>query len=144
MKALPDKLSELLELAMRDLEAVEADPRYRVDMSHWHEPRRDSEFCLVCLAGAVMAKTLRLRPTTRVQGLHARFGYNIGLKLRALDRLRRGEVVVALKTLALVSEDEVEEVGAALDLLPPHYSDDPAGFRTAMADLVAELRGRGL
>lgn len=60
MTTLPDKLSDLLELALGDLEKVEAMPEvYEVDMSDWHLPQRD-EFggrcgrCTVCLAGAVI------------------------------------------------------------------------------------------
>lgn len=55
---LPSKLSELLELAVRDALTCEAEPaRYRLDMGSWHSPGRDG-VCHVCLAGAVLAQTL--------------------------------------------------------------------------------------
>jgi hypothetical protein len=36
---LPEKLSDCLELALRDLEACEQDPAYEVDMKFWHKPQ---------------------------------------------------------------------------------------------------------
>src|SRR6187431_2046651 len=64
MSALPNKLSDLLELAVRDAQACEADPRYRLDMSAWHVPDGVGP-CRVCMAGAVMAQTIHLAPSER-------------------------------------------------------------------------------
>ena len=58
MNELPNKLSELIELAVRDVQACEADPRYILNMGRWHAPRNGG--CEVCMAGAVMAQTLRV------------------------------------------------------------------------------------
>ena len=55
-KRLPQRLSALIELAVRDAQAVEQDPRYTLNMSQWHTPAPGA--CLVCMAGAVMAKTM--------------------------------------------------------------------------------------
>jgi hypothetical protein len=52
---LPDKLSELIRVAVQDMEACRIDPRYKLDMSVWHIPR--DGICRVCMAGAVLAKT---------------------------------------------------------------------------------------
>ncbi len=49
------KLSELIRLALADLVKVEKDPRYEVYMGLWHIPNGT---CKVCMAGAVMAKTV--------------------------------------------------------------------------------------
>lgn len=59
-KTLPDKPSDLLRLAVRDLEATEADENYEVSMEAlWHPGMKpDLRPCLVCFAGATMAKTL--------------------------------------------------------------------------------------
>lgn len=54
---LPTKPSALLRLALEDLEAVEADKKYKVAMGKWHEP---NGACKVCLAGSVLAKTLQV------------------------------------------------------------------------------------
>lgn len=80
---LPDKPSELLQLALNDLEAAEASGQYNIDMSYWHSPgpqgrpmrdfpghsgdNRDvykNSLCTVCMAGSVLAMTLELEPTT--------------------------------------------------------------------------------
>lgn len=56
MTTLPKIPSALIRLAIADLEAVEKDSRYVVCMNDWHIP--DPMGCHVCLAGAVMAKTI--------------------------------------------------------------------------------------
>lgn len=64
---LPDKLSDLIDLAVDDLEKCERDDRYKVHMGFWHSPpiidyfgaqTNNKSKCLVCLAGSVMAQTL--------------------------------------------------------------------------------------
>lgn len=55
-KTLPDNLPDLIELAVRDARACAKDPRYALAMGVWHMPNGK---CSVCMAGAVMAKTLR-------------------------------------------------------------------------------------
>lgn len=57
-KLLPDNRSELLHLAVVDFTSVTKDSRYVVDMGNWHRPIPQSDRCAVCLAGAVIAKTL--------------------------------------------------------------------------------------
>lgn len=57
MNKLPNKLSDLLRLAVRDAQACEADPKYKLEMETWHCPSHDGRVCFVCMAGAVMAKT---------------------------------------------------------------------------------------
>lgn len=64
---LPDKPSELIDLALRDLADVESDPNYCVEMEvqwhaslYWYQSGRPK--CAVCLAGAVMARSLHAPP----------------------------------------------------------------------------------
>ena len=54
---LPEKASDLLELAVRDAMAVAKMKGYKLDMGTWHSP---NGVCRVCMAGAVMARTLRV------------------------------------------------------------------------------------
>lgn len=59
---LPEKDSDLIELALADLRLAEDDPNYGIYMGVWHE-RIGGEWgdaCQVCLAGAVLAKTFKL------------------------------------------------------------------------------------
>ena len=55
------KLWQLLELALSDFEKVKKDPKYIIDMDRWHSPDDKSGKCAVCLAGAVMAKSLGVK-----------------------------------------------------------------------------------
>jgi len=58
MIELPHKRSELIRLAVADLEKCEHDSRFIIDMSCWIISTRDT--CAVCLAGSVMAQTLNM------------------------------------------------------------------------------------
>lgn len=48
-------LSQMILLALSDLEEAEKNPKYRIDMGTWHSP---NSHCSVCFGGAVMAGTL--------------------------------------------------------------------------------------
>ena len=53
----PEKLSDLLELAIADARKLDHD-HYVPDWSVWHRPRPLDNKCQICLAGAVIAGTL--------------------------------------------------------------------------------------
>lgn len=135
---LPGKPSELIELALRDLAAVEADPRYVVDMLSWHSPLGTTETCAVCLAGAVMARSL---------GVDRRMGSNpecfrdddVTAKLMALDAFRRGNVSTALGFMQL----RPPPTDAWFRSIVP-YEIDPELFKEGMRDLAATLERAGL
>lgn len=55
---LPAKLWQWIDAAEKDVLEVADDPAYVLDMEVWHIP--DERVCHVCLAGAVMARTLKL------------------------------------------------------------------------------------
>lgn len=98
----PKTLGELMTLALKDLEAVEADPNCKVSMSDW--VKRDTEdghtFCYVCLAGAVMAKTLKgfeyvmdpyaIKTHSRRRLCVDDFGREWDSALKSLDWIRNG------------------------------------------------------
>jgi len=79
---LPNKISELLTMALNDLLKVEKLKDYTVDMAYWHTP--SGRVCLVCLAGCVIVEQKMCASTVKVAPGH----FNEGYKLRALDRLR--------------------------------------------------------
>src|SRR5690242_14702523 len=91
---LPEKLSELILVALADLEAVERDPDYLVEMCSWHEPNGK---CKVCFAGSVMARSLNapLRKFVRPGS----YDLHTESRLLALDRVRQGWVCCALKNI---------------------------------------------
>lgn len=109
MFRLPNKPSKLIRLAIKDLEAVEKNPRYTIDMTTWHTPSSGLKGCFVCLAGAVMAQTLRAdREGNR---LPHDFKKTFGLlpsknhkRLEALDFFRRGLLYAGLQVLGYPKE----------------------------------------
>ena len=92
---LPDKPSALLRVALSDLAKVEQDIRYKVDMSSYHVVRPGG-ICHVCLAGAVMAKSLKV---PFVSAIPARLPESD--EIYALEQLRVGELHRALLNLDL-------------------------------------------
>lgn len=130
---LPDKPSELIEIALQDLERVESQPdRYVVDMYRWHYTRPDG-LCAVCLAGAVM---------TRLPGRHASPGGVEDTRLRsqlwALDCFRVGSIRSGLRYLGL-STTELRE-----DVYVTPYHEDRDSFYADMRRMVSALRSVGL
>ena len=110
---LPDTLHETLRLAVKDLELVEQDSDYIVDMTQWHEPDpklpRDHNYekgrlnkdaagiqwdCKVCLAGSIMAKTFEVHPSLELRC--GSFPLPIANKLLAIDSIRKGSIGEAL------------------------------------------------
>jgi hypothetical protein len=59
---LPNKPSELIRVALKDLEEAERDPHYEVEMCTWHRPSSTTGVCTVCLAGSVLAKSCGVVP----------------------------------------------------------------------------------
>jgi hypothetical protein len=101
IKKLPEKLSDLIDLALDDLEKVERDPRYVLKMTVWHSSLDyDMESrCAVCLAGSVIAKTLEVPPNKSV--LPIDFDEHTKVRLEALDNLRCGYLREAARSVNL-------------------------------------------
>ena len=120
---LPDKPSELLEMALGDLRECAEDPAYRLDSSRWFSYRGQydsngravGEVCLVCLGGAVMAKRL---PCELGDDDSPTFLYEMGTigegdknKLHALDDFRTGDFADAFKEMGTpISDGQVAEL----------------------------------
>lgn len=100
MTVLPNKLSDLIELAIRDVQKCEAEPaRFRLAMGNWHMPVEDG-ICEVCLAGAVMAQTLAL-PDTHYVSFAFDGVRDFQQQLRALNDVRVGDMVIAVERLGI-------------------------------------------
>jgi hypothetical protein len=85
---LPDKPSELIRLALHDMRLCEVNPDYKFDMATWHTYVPSEHICYVCLAGSVVANTLKY-------DVNKCFTWNeLGKetqdKLDFLDSIRRG------------------------------------------------------
>jgi hypothetical protein len=101
---LPNTLHELLYIALCDLEKVEKDPRYRIEMEVWHNFNGLNNTCKVCLAGAVLAKTCDIPLESNSWEL-----FDLPWRhLRAIDWLRKGYINTAY--LILYDDNYKEEV----------------------------------
>ena len=102
MTTLPNKLSELLRLAVWDAVACEQMPEtYELNMGLWHSPSQG--ICRVCMAGAVMAQTLRMHPDDSVSGEPEDHDEDIATDENnpffAIDSMREGEFIMAAQCI---------------------------------------------
>ncbi len=130
---LPSKPSELILLALKDLRAVEKSKKYVVEMGEWHTPDYRDGKCAVCLAGAVMAKTLKV--SVHDDMLPYRMGINDD-KLRALDYFREGYVQGAFRYLGITVDWPDKKIAV--------YEHDAEAFHADMQQLAADLKAAGL
>lgn len=109
---LPDKLSALLRLAVHDARLVAKDPRYELDMDVWHSVHGNK--CAVCMAGAVMVRSLGVKPGDDgwevVAGLDGRENGPLGDKVYAVEALRIGDFVGAYNSVFRKMPTPAEEV----------------------------------
>lgn len=93
---LPDTPSQLLKLALTDLKKCERSKKFKINMNdYWYYQNKNT--CFVCLAGAVMVKSLNI-PTTyegNITPFSLMFDENIRRKLRAINSFRCGDIVMA-------------------------------------------------
>lgn len=118
---LSDKLSDLLELALSDLEFCENDSRYVIDMQQWLV-----DGCRVCLAGAVMAKTLNMDHVISV------FDLDDCGKFLAINDARVGDVYTAGRHLGK------ELIGYNIPVVP--YEENKELFKSQLNGLIHYLR----
>lgn len=140
---LPDLPSELLLVALTDLEWIETHPEsgYRVDMGQWHTAGVDGySGCRVCFAGAVMARRLDAPMHTSYPG---EFDDDTARKLSALDLFRKGAISVGLYRLGL-DDTALATTYATYAAEFPDYHIDRDGWWTQMLGLVGILQAEGL
>ena len=143
MKELPDKLSDLLEVGLEDLEKCEKDERYFIDMGEWHKPWPGG-ICAVCMAGSVMAK--RLKTDSRDLVLYpASFDDDTKNKLMAISHVSLGAIWAAFKRLRFstgLSVDSIMVTGEYGDAYfdPSSYSRNPRMFKVDIQRIIKALR----
>lgn len=99
---LPDKLSDLIDLAVSDYKALDQS-RYYPDSERWHVPYYvDNRACAVCLSGAVIANTFRGAIEFKYSPKDFEGSED---KLHALDRVRAGGIWSALDLLGVYAVD---------------------------------------
>lgn len=130
---LPDKPSALIRLALADLVKCERSKKYRIDMEFWHMPNSQ---CAVCLAGAVIAKTLGA-DSGRYVG-PSDFLNDTYRKLCALNAFRTGSCRAGFEYLR---RSVIRGRSFYRDIVD--YEDDPKEFKRDMRKLAADLEEAG-
>lgn len=129
------KPSELIKLAIKDLEIVESQPElYEIKMSEWHMCRTPDRKCWVCLAGAVMAVTLKVSPDVSTSPFNLE---EVEHLLLAINEFRTGYIYSGLKVMninKLVLKDR--EI--------TRYADNPTKFKSQMLEMANDLEAKGL
>ncbi len=149
---LPDTPSELLTVALDDLKKVERSTRYIVDMEFWHLPTKYAigkygynNKCVVCLAGAALAKTLKNDPgmwidpgnPDTVSPVQIGDNPSDAQKVYALDLFREGEVRQAMERLGYSEFDDLN----TRSITP--YDENPAQFKRDLRKLARDLMNLG-
>lgn len=133
---LPDKPSELIRIALKDLRKCEKDPRYKVDMDFWHAPNGK---CKVCFAGAVMAKRLGVPINVSIDSNMTESQPEY-LKLLALDYARLGWARDMATTMGCQFDRTL--IPGKVDLVP--YENNPAAFKRGMRAMADLMESHGL
>jgi len=141
MSVLPDKIGDLIRLAVKDLTLCEANPNYSIDMSEWHGYCSDDDVCYVCLAGCVLAQTVGL-PRYQWTDLTQR---DLDLtkqdreKIVMLDLLRVAKTNISYLT-SYVGSKEIEKMDKNNLLFnATRYQSDPGQFKIDMLILANSM-----
>jgi len=134
---LPDRVGDLIRLAVKDLTLCEANPDYTVDMGKWHYYDDERGVCEVCLAGSVIAQSLGFnKGTTSDPSIFVR---EINHKLNMLNfcryfppQLVDPDYAVLRKLFA--NYDKVHKSDEAFE--SAEYEEDPGQFKEDMLALA--------
>ena len=138
---LPDLPSDLITLALNDLEKCRAMPQiYTIDMEVWHDGMGEYHKCEVCLAGAVMAQTLQTPLHVSIDPSNCAFAVADSNKLLALNGFRGGAIRYGVSFMGI--EPLPKSIKGFYGITP--YEDDPAAFIKDMRALAADLAKHGL
>jgi hypothetical protein len=118
---LPDKLSDLLELAVADCLEVEAEGKHEFDMTVYYE--RLNGHCAVCMAGAVMLRRLP-HEESAIFVRTDNWGAKTQKKLQAIDDMRNGGFYAAADRLGLSQLGVLEAAKRLIDETYTNFDDD--------------------
>jgi hypothetical protein len=147
------KLSKILAIALHDFAIAEKMKNVQINMGVWYE--NGSEICQVCLGGAVMRGRYKSVCQAMVRKREEyREAYPEDLqcfdaaaqKIKALNRLRVGNVSEAAEYLGVVAWDDIKGAKKVdkLDRNVHDYHDDRDLWWADMKQLVKDLKEAGL
>lgn len=138
---LPDKLSDVLELAIKDLEEVEKlEDKYRIDMGSWHVA---NSHCAVCLGGSLIARSGNADPTMILSP--DIFDTKTSNKIQAMDHCRVHDFNTALQLFGELNYTKRREVSTAVRecIEFVSYERSPTEFKNNMRIAAKQLREMG-
>ena len=127
--------SRLTELALVDLEAIEGNPKYIIDMRWVHTGVGYGDACSVCFAGAALANRLDA-PFAEHWSCMPDPGLKIYHRVWALDNFRQGKIANGLSCLEI--ERDIP------DMHVTDYRESPAEFKLGIRKVIATLKEAGL
>jgi hypothetical protein len=135
---LPSKPSALILLALKDLASVERlKNKYRVNMKQWLAQKGGK--CNVCLAGAVMARSLNLKPKND-RGTFYDMTPSQQNKMFALNSFRVGCIHDGLREMGIDAPYGLNSLHRTF----PEYKRGRHEFQDAMLEMVSVLKSFGL
>jgi hypothetical protein len=130
LPAPPSTHSALIRLAVHDLEKVERDKRYEIDMRAWHAPGTpDNNVCYVCFAGSVMANSLNA-PLNEYRSPN-----------QFSDKWYRA--FIFLNNIRMGKGTRNPETGNHFRWEVPTYGSNPTAFKLAMLGIAAWYETQG-
>jgi len=139
---LPNKLGKMLTKALDDLEWVEKNPKFKVNMKTFARRLNKSGVCEVCLGGTQLIDGLPNDPINLCDGdsVFSVVSKSLARKMFALDNLRQGLVGEAIAELE--NPDPKETVfgdGHELDCDVADYHNNPELWKAQMRLLAVKL-----
>lgn len=146
---LPDKPSELIRLALSDMKAILKNPKFKVRMDVYMEyVNPDDKRCTVCLAGSVMANTLKIKPSRKRQFGHSPADFEDAdedtyRKLRAINALRNGSASYAFEILKLSGKEKAKKLIRNIKYNYPENALQRKNFINEMEIFANDLQAAG-
>ena len=143
---LPKVPSELLALALSDLELVEKDDKYVINMGFWHTINHNKYIeeetprCAVCMAGSVLAKTLNLDFTVNYDPAARAEAWEC--EVYAINSFRQGYIREGF--VYLLRYDAWRSSGLPSEVPIVEYDDDPVEFKNGIRSIIQLLKEKGL
>ncbi len=136
-KKLPNKLSALIRIAVKDLELAEQSPNVEINMSQWHTVDRYSKKCMVCFAGGVIRGFMEDTDDRYEWDLIPTKYHD---RLMSLNEVRHGNIPLALREMGITQYDKNKVRRRKVVT----YHENPTKFKKQMLSIADVLERNGL